>query len=751
MARFNRFNRRGLLSADRLFNRSGANAVFLHIFFRRHDRRAIHFFGFHFGRNTIAAAHRLIVYTATAARTALSLRADFFSLFFNSLNGLFCRLFDAGHIVGGKVEVFVILYFRGFDFFLRFGQSHFRFGRGQEFRRGFVIFDAAARTSAVGAFAHGFFFSRLSLVFGLEFGSSCGLFFILIRAGAFAARAASGRILFTSVTRRAAGTTISAGLLFLFFLFLSFFFRAAEKEIDQTADEARFLSGLCALGGLFTGGALLSLLVDQAIGFIVFRRHFRHEVAKHRFLAFGGRFFFGLLHAIGIGRDVIGLNFFSTLVACHFIIESFVIVAQTFDVIVRRFKELIGNQHDRQTMTVLDLCNIAAFFVQKEACDVNRHLCVHGTRAFLHGFFFKNSQNLQRAAFGVTDDAYTVAARAGDMVAFGQCRTQTLTGQFHQTEAADLSHLNACAVVLERIFEALLNRTLVLRIVHVDEVDHNQTAQVAQTHLTGHFVGGFAVRSESGLFNIGASRGASRVHVNGDQRFCVVDHNRAARRKGNGAGVSRFNLMLNLETREKGRFFTIALHAAHHVGHHVRHELASLIIDFIGVNENFTDFRLEVIANGANHEVAFFNNEERRGIGAFQSFALGAGGFGHIFRDNTVAFTGLQFILRTGGFGNSFPELEQIVQVPLEFVNRAADACGAGNDAHAGGQLQAVHRLTELLTFFAFNAARDTASAGVVRHQNQVAACQRNERGERCALVAAFFFFNLNDQFLTFL
>ena len=179
--------------------------------------------------------------------------------------------------------------------------------------------------------------------------------------------------------------------------------------------------------------------------------------------------------------------------------------------------------------------------------------------------------------------------------------------------------------------------------------------------------------------------------------------------------------------------------------------MASLIIDFVGVNENFTDFRLEVIANGANHEVAFFNNEERRGIGAFQSFALGAGGFGHIFRDNTVAFTGLQFVLRTGGFGNSFPELEQIVQVPLEFVHRAADACGAGNDAHAGRQLQAVHRLTELLTFFAFNAARDTASAGVVRHQNQVAACQRNERGERCALVAAFFFFNLNDQFLTFL
>ena len=96
----------------------------------------------------------------------------------------------------------------------------------------------------------------------------------------------------------------------------------------------------------------------------------------------------------------------------------------------------------------------------------------------------------------------------------------------------------------------------------------------------------------------------------------MVDHDGAARGQGHRTGVSRFDLMLNLETREKGRFFTVALHAPHHVGHHVRHELARLIVDFVGINEDFADIGLEVVADCADDEVAFLNDEEGGGVGA---------------------------------------------------------------------------------------------------------------------------------------
>jgi hypothetical protein len=48
---------------------------------------------------------------------------------------------------------------------------------------------------------------------------------------------------------------------------------------------------------------------------------------------------------------------------------------------------------------------------------------------------------------------------------------------------------------------------------HVDEVDHDQAAQVAQAHLACHFVGGFQVGAGGGFFDVAALDGARRVDV----------------------------------------------------------------------------------------------------------------------------------------------------------------------------------------------------------------------------------------------
>ena len=56
----------------------------------------------------------------------------------------------------------------------------------------------------------------------------------------------------------------------------------------------------------------------------------------------------------------------------------------------------------------------------------------------------------------------------------------------------------------------------------------------------------------------------------------------------------------------------------------------------------------------------------------------------------------------------------------------------------------------QFVALFAFDPARHAAAARVVRHQHQVAAGERNERGQRGALVAALFLFDLDDDFLAF-
>jgi hypothetical protein len=73
-----------------------------------------------------------------------------------------------------------------------------------------------------------------------------------------------------------------------------------------------------------------------------------------------------------------------------------------------------------------------------------------------------------------------------------------------------------------------LDLAAVLRLFHVDEVDDDQAAQVAQAHLARHFVGGFQVGARCGFLDVAALDGAGRVDVDRHQRLGVVDHDHAA-------------------------------------------------------------------------------------------------------------------------------------------------------------------------------------------------------------------------------
>ncbi len=173
------------------------------------------------------------------------------------------------------------------------------------------------------------------------------------------------------------------------------------------------------------------------------------------------------------------------------------------------------------------------------------------------------------------------------------------------------------------------------------------------------------------------------------------------------------------------------------------HELLSLFVDVVGVNENFSDVRLEVVADRANHEIAFFNDQEGGRIHAFVFLAERTDGSG-----DEVAFG--VFILRCGSFNNGLPELEKVIKVPFEFFDRTADTSGTSDEAHAFRCRELGHVFTKLFAFFAFDTTADTASARIVRHKDEVATGQGNESGQCRTLVAALFFFNLNDELGSF-
>ena len=147
----------------------------------------------------------------------------------------------------------------------------------------------------------------------------------------------------------------------------------------------------------------------------------------------------------------------------------------------------------------------------------------------------------------------------------------------------------------------------------------------------------------------------------------------------------------------------------------MQHELARLLVDIVGVDEDLADVGMEVVADRANDQAGLLVNEIGAGLQAF-------------------------------GVVHRLPELEEVVEVPLELVNGAANASGPGDEAHATWDLKLVHGLLELLPVLALDAAGDTTPSGVVGHEHKVPASERDEGRQRCAFVAALFLLNLNEE-----
>src|SRR5216117_2732929 len=335
---------------------------------------------------------------------------------------------------------------------------------------------------------------------------------------------------------------------------------------------------------------------------------------------------------------------------------------------------------------------------------------------------------MQRGGFGAADVAGAVAARAGDVAALSERRAKALARELHQSETRDLAHLHPRSVVAQRVAQPGLHFALVALVLHVDEVDDDEAPEVAQPQLAGDLVGRLGVGVKRRLLDVVALGGARRIDVDRNEGFGVVDHDRASGGERHLARVGGLDLMLDLEAREQRHVVVVTLHPPHVVGHDVAHECDGLLVDRIGVDQDLADVGLEVVADRADDEAAFLVDEERRRV---EELAFGVA-------------------RRLGRFDDLAPELEQVVEIPLQLFVRAADAGGAADDAHSGRNVELVHDLAQLVAIFALHAARHAAAARIVRHQYEVASGETDEGRERRALVAALVLLDLDDQLLAF-
>ena len=139
-----------------------------------------------------------------------------------------------------------------------------------------------------------------------------------------------------------------------------------------------------------------------------------------------------------------------------------------------------------------------------------------------------------------------------------------LARHLHEAERGDLDDVGLGPVSFELQLERLLDRLPVLRVGHVDEVDDDDPADVAQPQLPDDFLHGFEVVLRDGVLEPCAGRLRARadepsgVHVDDRERLGVVEDQIAAGRQVDAPGERRADLGLDAVGLEQRHLVAVA-------------------------------------------------------------------------------------------------------------------------------------------------------------------------------------------------
>ena len=303
--------------------------------------------------------------------------------------------------------------------------------------------------------------------------------------------------------------------------------------------------------------------------------------------------------------------------------------------------------------------------------------------------------------------------------AFEHAGTDALARHFQQPEMRDVADLDARAVVLERLFQAPLDRAVVALLVHVDEVDDNEPREIAQPQLPRDLLGGFEVGLERGVLDVMLARGAAGVDVDRDQRLGLVEHDVAAGAKLHDRLEHGVELALDAVAREDRQRVVEQFDVLGMARHEHAHELFGLLVALFTGHQDFVDVLVIEVADRALDQRAFLVDQRRRGR-----------------FEREVA--------------NGLPQAQEVFEVAFDFGLGAGRAGGAQDHPHAFGHFELLgDGLEPPAVLGAGDLAADAAAARGVRHQHRIAAGEREVGGQRRALGTALLLDDLHQHYLS--
>src|SRR5262245_56190726 len=292
----------------------------------------------------------------------------------------------------------------------------------------------------------------------------------------------------------------------------------------------------------------------------------------------------------------------------------------------------------------------------------------------------------------------------------------------HQAEIVELENLRRRTVAVQLLFEGRHHLLAVLALFHVDEVEHDDPAEVAQPDLADDLFGRFEVGLDDGVFE--AVRFADEfagVDVNRDQGLSLVDDDVPARLQPDARFDGLVDLGLDAVMLQDRRVLGVELNAVDQLGREAVDEIDyALVLEFT-VHADGGEIGRELVAQDPLHQVEVAVGDGRR-------------------------------LDAVGAAADVGPGADQVLHVFAQFVDRATVGGRADDEASGRARFgaQLVERaLQSLALFVSADLARD---ADVIdrRHVDYVTARQRHVRGDAGAFLADRLFGDLDDDLLPF-
>ena len=286
-----------------------------------------------------------------------------------------------------------------------------------------------------------------------------------------------------------------------------------------------------------------------------------------------------------------------------------------------------------------------------------------------------------------------------------QTGTQTLTGHLNQTQRGHLSHLVLGTVTAQALNQATQNQVAVRLKHHVNEVNDDNAADIAQTQLADNLLSSFQVVLGDGLLQVAAATGElTGVHVHHSHGFGAVNHQRTTRRQVHLTIQSLRQLLVDAVVVEEVILAIPLLQAGNQVRRHVGHVRLDGIPGVLSLNNHRGEVLVEDVTHGLNHQVGLLVEHLR-----------------------SQHLTGVSLLL------NLFPLRTQTVNIVGQLLLRSTLRRGTNNHASTLGQL-VLQNLLQASTLGVGQLAGNTGHR-TARHVHQEATGQGNLAGQAGTLV----------------